>query len=181
MHVKATAVRSAIAGVERLFGPEAWMRVRAALPAGVAAELDRPLIPTRMIPIHLSAALHETIREVLGAGDLDVNRRVGVEAARTDFGGVYSIFLRVADYETTLRRLERAWRQYNSQGTLTWVTLTRDCARVVTEGTAGYTEPMWYATTGRVEGILRLAGATAVEVHVLETSPAHCIADFRWR
>ena len=105
------------------------------------------------------AALHRAVRRLFGSGGLGANRRVGSEAARLDFGGVYRLFIRVADYDTLLQGLGRAWLRYNSAGAVTWDEVAPGSARGQITGVAGYTEEMWHSVAGRLEQILMLAGA----------------------
>lgn len=179
MLIKGTAIRSTLQALSGLHGIEVAARVRAALPADIRAEIEAA-IPTKMQRVELSAALQATIREVVGNGDCAVNYGIGIEAARLDFGGIYRIFLRMADVETSLRRLAGAWRQYNSQGAVTWESLVPGRGRCSVAGTAGFNEPMWVAIAGRVAGLLRLAGASTSSASIVRWSDDGCTLDVQW-
>jgi hypothetical protein len=88
--------------------------------------------------------------------------------------------LRVADYETMLRRLDRAWRQYNSQGRVLWPELDRSSGRCVVQGVEEYIEPMWHSIAGRVEGLLLLSGAKQASVTVTSWSAEGSEFRVRW-
>lgn len=180
MHIKGTAIRSTLKALDAVAGCEAAVQVRAALSVDVRNELAAGVIATKTHPVTTSAALHIAIRDVVGHGDCGINHRVGIEAARIDFGGIYSIFLRISEYEATLQRLAKAWRQYNSQGEVTWTTLGRGSASCRVEGTVGFNEPMWSAIAGRVAGILLLAGAATVDTRLTAWSAEGCELAVAW-
>jgi hypothetical protein len=166
MQVKGTSIRNIFTGVEAAFGASAVERVRAALPPSIRGQIEPMVLAGNNYPVEISAALHDVIRSVLGGGSLVANRRVGAEAARVDFGGIYRVFIRVADYETLLRGLSRAWRQYNSQGEVRWSHIGSGEARGEVVGVDGFTEPMWHSIAGRLETILVLGGARKATVAV---------------
>ena len=107
MLIKGTALRSSLRALEQRCGIDAIARVRAQLDPALRDDFDG-LLPTKHYPPSFNAAVHAAIRDTFGGGDSTINYELGIEAARIDFGGVSSIFLRVADYETSLQRLERA-------------------------------------------------------------------------
>lgn len=180
MQIKGTAIRSMLLALERVCSEAEVERVRAALPAAARAEIDAVILASKSYPVTVSAALQEAIRAELGGGTCTMNHRIGAEAARIDFGGVYRIFLRVADYETTLRRLDRAWRQYNSRGRVELPELERDRARLEVHGVTGFNEPMWHAIAGRLETIMMLAGAKKASGSVESWSSDGCTYELRW-
>jgi hypothetical protein len=180
MRIKGTAVRSVLLALERFGGAAELERVLAAVPVDLRQQLQPMVLASKYYPVAVSAALHEAIRSELGAGSCALNHRIGMEAARIDFAGVYTVFLRVADYETTLRRLDRAWRQYNSQGEVVWSELRRDFARGVIRGVIGYTEPMWHAIAGRLEAIVMLAGAKKASAKVIRWAEDGCTLEIGW-
>jgi hypothetical protein len=180
VRIKGTAVRSVLEGIEAAYGANALARVKAALPPAVRAEIEPSVLASKEYGVAVNAALHDAVSEVLGAGSIAANRRVGAEAARIDFRGVYSVFLRVADYETLLRRLDRAFRQYNSQGHVTWEEIRPGRAQGRIDGVEGFTEPMWQAIAGRLEALLVLAGAKRATTTVESWSSKHCAFLARW-
>jgi hypothetical protein len=180
MEIKGTAIRSMLLGLERVSAPRDVERVRDALPAWVRAQIDAGVLASKSYPVGVSAALQEAIRTELGGGACVMNRRIGGEAARIDFGGVYRIFLRVADYERTLRRLDRAWKQYNSRGGVTLAELSRDHAQIAVDDVEGFNEPMWHAIAGRLEGLLVLAGAAKASATIAAWSAHGCTYEVRW-
>jgi hypothetical protein len=180
MFVKGTSIRNIFAGVESAFGEQGVMRVKGALSPEWLERVEPVVLAASNYPVELSAAIHEAIRTELGAGGLTANRRVGAAAARIDFGGIYRVFLRVADYETLLRGLDRAWRQYNSQGRVIWEHVgERDASGRVVDVT-GFTEAMWTSIGGRLETILVLAGAKKASVHLGECSGTHVVLLPKW-
>jgi hypothetical protein len=181
VQIKGTALRSILHAIEEEGGPRAVQRVLAAVAEPMRAELSGKILATQYFPVAVHAALQEAVRTVLGQGDLAANRRIGRRAAKRDFSGVYSVFLALSDPRATLRRMERAWPRYNSQGRLE-VELpgpSEGVVRVV--GADGYTEAMWHAVFGRAQGVLELSGAVGVEGEVRSWSPSGVVADLRWR
>lgn len=180
MQIKGTALHSTLLAVERLHGAQALLRVRAELPDDIRAQIEPVVLATQSYPIVVNAALHDAIFRVLGHGDGSVNQAIGCEAATIDFGGIYSIFLRTADYETTLRRFDRAWRRYNSQGTVSWTELVDGRARCMIAEVSGYTELMWRAVAGRLQGVLLLAGARRAEVDIMSHADEMAALLLQW-
>jgi hypothetical protein len=180
VEVKGVSVRSLLVAVEASFGRDALRRVIDALPAESRAQLEPVVLASSYYPIALSAALHEAIRTVLGGGSVIANRKVGSEAARSDFGGIYRVFIRMADYETLLGGLERAWRQYNSRGIVRWEHLGAGEARGTVRDVSGYTEAMWHSIAGRLETILILGGAKRASVAVETWASSEVQFHARW-
>jgi uncharacterized protein (TIGR02265 family) len=180
MQIKGTAVRSMLLGLEQVSGPADVARVKAAMPPGIRRQIEPLVLASKYYPVEVSAALQEAIRTELGGGSCTMNHRIGAEAARIDFGGVYTVFLRFMDYEKTLRRLDRAWRQYNSQGEVVWKEIGKTSARAVIQGATGFNEPMWHAIAGRVEAVLLLAGAKKASTKVADWSAEGCTLEVAW-
>jgi hypothetical protein len=128
----------------------------------------------------VSAAIHEAIRTELGGGGCIINRRAGFEAARIDFRGVYGVFIRVADFKTTLGLMGRAWRRYNTHGDVHVRFHEGQMAQVRVDGVETYNEGMWSSVAGRAEGILTLAGAKKATAAIKSWSPTACEYELRW-
>lgn len=180
MHFKGTAIRSALLALERVAGKDGLERVMAALPLDVREALERPVLAGGTYDGAVPAALHDAIQETLGHGSLVVNHRVGLEAARIDFGGVYRVFIRLMDYDYVLDRIARAWGQYGSRGELTFGDRGPGRAEVGLRDVEGFTPGMWEAIAGRFEGLLLLSGAKNASVKVVEQTPARARLEARW-
>ncbi len=165
MQVKGTAIRTVFVAIEGLYGREGLSRVEAALPDMIRA-VRHGILPATFYPVAISAAIHESIRRELGSGRFLANRRVGRRAAEIDFSGVYQVFMRAMDYPGLLERMARAWRQYNSQGELVWTSVETGRATLDVVDVTGWTEPMWHALAGRMEGVLCLGGASRAVARV---------------
>lgn len=180
MQVKGVAIRSLLAAIEVAFGAGALTRVTSALSDEIRVQLEPVVLASSYYPIAVSAAIHEAIRHELGGDSLNANRRVGAEAARRDFSGIYRVFIRVADYRRLLEGIERAWRQYNSQGVVEWQHITGHEARCSIRDVDGYTEAMWHSIAGRLESMLLLSGAKHATVAVDDWSAHHVALHARW-
>jgi hypothetical protein len=178
--VKGTAVRSLLLGLEQATSPADVARVRAAMPEVHRRALEPVVLASKSYPVPVIAAIQEAIRTELGGGGCVINRRAGFEAARLDFSGVYGLFVRVADFQTTLRLMGRAWKRYNSHGEVTVRFHEGQTARVCVDGVAGYNEGMWNSVAGRAEGILTLAGAKKATAAIVSWSPTGCEYQLRW-
>jgi hypothetical protein len=180
MQIKGTAVRSILLALERVCSADDVERVKAALSPEIRAQIEPVVLASKLYPIAVSASIQDAIRTELGGGSCAFNHRLGTEAARIDFKGVYLVFLRIADYETMLRRLDRAWRQYNSRGEVLWPELGPSSGRCVVQGVDEYIEPMWHSIAGRVEGLLLLSGAKHASVTVTSWSDQGSEFRVRW-
>jgi hypothetical protein len=179
VQIKGTALRSIFVGIERVGGKSALANVKAAIPPDVLEQMER-VVPSGWYPIELSAALHHAIRKTSGQGTMQANFRIGIEAAKVDYSGVYRAVLWTMDPEAALRRLERSWRQYNSQGEAHWERLERGFGVCRIEGARGYHTAMWVAITGRIHGLLELCGAASVSVELGRNDATSCIFEARW-
>lgn len=181
MFVKGTAVRTTLAAIEEVYGAAGLDKVRAALPPEIATELSGLVLATKSYPISVAAAIQEAVRTELGQGTLQANRKVGAAAGRIDFGGVYRVFLRASSYEMLLGSLDRAFRQYNSQGRVSWERIEKGEADGSIREVTGYTEAMWAAIAGRLEALLLLSGAKSATATIHSTSPEHVELRLRWK
>ncbi len=180
MHLKGVSVRNLLVAIESAYGPAALARVKAALPDEERRRIEPIVLASGSYPVSVSAAIHDAVRDVLGGGTFEANRRVGREAARIDFGGVYRAVLRVADYRTLLEGLDRAWRKYNSQGGVRWSRIDTGSADGEMYGVEGFTEPMWQSIAARVETILELGGAKRAAVVLVACAPEGAKVSLRW-
>jgi hypothetical protein len=178
--VKGTAVRSLLLGLEQATSAADVARVRAAMPEVHRRALEPVVLASKYYPLAVHASVHETIRTELGGGGCLINRRAGFEAARIDFRGVYGIFVRVADFQTTLRLMDRAWKRYNTHGDVHVRCHEGQTATVHVDGVDRYNEGMWHCTAGRAEGILTIAGAAKAMATVVSWSPTGCEYQLRW-
>lgn len=180
MQVKGVALRTTLLAIELEHGKDAFDRVMRAVPPDTREVLAPGVLASSSYDIRHQAALHDAVREVVGGGDLDANRRVGARAAKIDFGGVYRVFVIVASYERLLRIADRAFRQYNSQGAVVWRSIERGRAEGEVCGVDGWTEAMWHALAGRLETLLLLGGARRASVRVEAPSPGGCAMHAEW-
>lgn len=180
MLVKGTAIRATLAAIEEIYGREGLARVRAALPQHEAL-LGGLVLASSNYPVEFARDVQGAIREVLGGGRVQANRKVGAAAGRADFGTVYRVFLRASSYELMLRSLDRAFRQYNSQGHVHWDDLGTGYAVGRILGVEGYSEAMWHAIAGRLEALLLLGGAKQATALVVSFSETELQLRLRWQ
>lgn len=180
MWVKGVAVRTTLQAIEGEFGKDGLARVMESLPEETRSAFAPYVIATGHYDVHHQAALHEAVRAVLGSGDVTANRRIGARAARIDFGGIYRVFVRAAGFVYLLRGVERAFRQYNSRGSVTWEVVEKGFARCRVEDVEGYNEAMWTAILGRFETLLVLAGAQRANAHIRSFSGSSATLEIDW-
>lgn len=152
----------------------------AALPPDTRDAIYPVVLAASTYDIHHQSAIHEAVRTILGRGGYDANRRIGARAAKIDFGGVYRVFVLAASYERLLGGADRAFRQYNSQGYVTWPILRRGEARGHVGGVVGYTDAMWHALAGRLETLLLLGGARSAQVRLTSSAADHAELEAQW-
>ncbi len=156
------------------------MRIVAALAPDIRTMLEPVVLASSMYSIEVPCAIHEAVRVQLGGGSVSANRKLGAAAAREDFRGVYRIFIRIADYPRLLQGIERAWRQYNSRGEVSWTLRGDSEAECVISDVNGYSEAMWHSIAGRFETMLVLSGAKRASVAVSEWSDNRVALRARW-
>ncbi|MEJ7733678.1 MAG: hypothetical protein WKG00_31345 [Polyangiaceae bacterium] len=181
MLFKGAGIRSLLIAIERLEGAEGLAAVKAAAPAGVRARIEPQVLASRQYPVEISAALQIAVRDTIGGGSWEISHRLGVEAAYIDFKGIYRVFLRAMDYGSVWNRIERAFAQYNSQGSVKWTDRTRTSARGQVTGVIGYNDGMWSSVAGRVQGLLLLSGAKEASARAFDGTPQSCSFEATWR
>ena len=180
MQTKGTAIRALLVAIEETYGTDGLAQVKDALSAEHRALLSGLLLPTKLYPIEVAAALHEAVRVLFGLGTMTANRRIGIAAARKDFSGVYRVFVRFMEFENVLKRADSAFKQYNSQGTISWSELRADHAVGTVTDVRGWTEPMWHAFLGRFEAVLALCGARVATAKVVRFSDTELAFELYW-
>jgi len=176
---RGAATRSTFAAIEKLYGKTALSLVKEALPDHVRREVET-VLAVQWYPVEVSAAIHVAIRDVIGKGSFQVSHRLGIEASKMDFTGIYRVLLRAVQYDTIWDRSERAWAHYNSRGEARWVDRRPGTATGRITGVTGFNLGIWNAVAGRTEGLLTLAGVRAVSVTVMEGTATHAILDATW-
>jgi hypothetical protein len=179
--IKGAGIRSLLIAIERLEGPEGLAAVKAALPADVRARIEPQVLASRQYPVQISAALQVAVRDTIGHGSWEISHRLGVEAAKVDFTGIYRVFLRAMDYGSIWNRIEHAFAQYNSQGSIAWTERTRTSARGQVTGVVGYNDGLWNSVAGRVQGLLLLSGAKSASARAFDGTPHSCSFEASWQ
>lgn len=180
MQVKGVTIRGLLSAIDVAFGPGASSRIVDALAPEIRTMLEPVVLASSMYSIEVPCAIHEAVRLHLGGGSVAANRKLGAAAARDDFRGVYRIFIRIADYPRLLQGIERAWRQYNSQGAVSWTRRGDSEADCVIREVSGYSEAMWHSVAARFETMLLLSGAKHASVAVDDWSDEHASLRARW-
>jgi hypothetical protein len=165
--------------IEELHGKDGLDRVREAMPARLREQimLVRPL---DWYPVEVTAALHASIRDVLGGGSWDESQRISRVAAKKDLTGPYRALLRAVQYDTVWDRMERVWRQYYDAGEARWVERGHGHAKAEFTGVAGFNVGMWRTIAGRVELMLEMTGARSPDVAVKEAASTHGTLEALW-
>jgi hypothetical protein len=176
---KGVAFRSTLLAIERLHGEGAVARVKDAMPERHRASMEN-ILAVNWYPIEVSAALHVAIRDTIGRGEWRESHRLGVEAARIDFTGIYRAVLRAIQYDTIWDRMERAWTTYMSGGNAKWEERGHGTMRGYVEGVAGFNNGMWLATAGRMEGLLLLSGAKGASAEPSDMTPTAAKFEALW-
>ncbi len=180
MEIKGQGAMSLLQALEKELGPEAKATVLGAAPEEVRCAVEGGLVASRFYPVELNAALQQAIYDTVGAQSWELSHALGVIAARLDFGGVYRIFLRAISNDRLWNGIERAFRQYNSQGLGRWLERTDGSARGIITGVEGYNEGLWQSVAGRCQGLLALAGAKRPRVYVIRCDSTECELRATW-
>jgi hypothetical protein len=180
VNIRGAGLRSLLQAIERVHGHESLEAVRRAVPPQLLEQIEPRILPVQWYPVEISAAFQVAVRDVLGSGKWDEAHRLGVAAAKIDFGGIYRIFVRTVSYETIWDRSSRAWAQYNSQGSAQWTDRREDGASGIVRGAAGYNMGLWQSVAGRTEGMLQMTGLRAASVSIEEASSTYCKFQAMW-
>jgi len=180
MEVRGTALRSTIAACNKLFGEGSAQLVLDNLESEPREALGGVILGAAWYPVRFQAALHEGIRLTLGHGSIESNKSVGRQAALDDFQGVYRVFLPLLTRELLWTSVGRAWLRYNSRGEIIFSEKTRRSAVAQVLDVDGYNEPMWGAISGRLCGVLELAGGHRVQARIRSWSASRCLIAVTW-
>lgn len=177
--VRGEAIRNALVAVENLAGRSGRDAVEATLPPDVRA---RALSVSRRehYPLAVLGEIHRAVQTALGSGDVTWNRKVGAELARLDFPGVYRAVLWTLSYEDVLRRLEDAWRHLSTSGAVSWRVIESGHAIGTVADVEDFHPAMWATLAGRVEGLLRMCGASECQVTVVRSDATGAELEVRW-
>lgn len=118
------------AALSALWGPEAVSRVMRALPPDAATSLGGSLPPDAWIPERHVVALSEAVWEGPCARDRVVFHLWIDRMLDQGFGRIRRVLLSLANPPMLLRRASEMWRDDHSHGTLGYVPLTLDAARI---------------------------------------------------
>lgn len=181
VRVKGATLRNILLAVERIAGKEASQKIVASVSPTSRKILEGPILVSTFWPVEVSSELHLGIREVLGKGESwEMNRKVGGEAARIDYGTIYRAFLKLLDYESTLDRFGGVWRQYNSRGEVRWTERKHGQAVCDVVDVAGFNEGQWTSIAGRMEAVILLSGAKRAACEVIRPRATDCTLSLRW-
>jgi hypothetical protein len=181
MQIKGAAIRSTLAAIQQVRGRDGLAAVTRALPPEARTiALDQPPLAMGWYPVEVLAAIHVAVRDELAAGDWALSHKLGIEAAKIDFGHLYRLALRAVTPLSIWDRIERMWRTYNSRGRFRWVDRRPGIAHAIIQDVAGYNRGMWNAAAGRAEQLMLMAGARASEVRIVRASDSLSEFDAMW-
>lgn len=181
MRQKGAAIRGTLHALAAVYGDDALAQVKAAMHPEVRQQIEPLVLATSWYAIEISAGVHAAIRDVLGDGSWNISHALGVEAARSDFTGVYRAFMQSLTYDDVWERSQRTWDHYNSQGKAAWYELDDGHARGVIDGVTGFNEGIWNAVAGRMQALLSLLGAQKAVVAATRVSSTGCRMEASWR
>ena len=181
MFIKGVGIKSLLKALVNLHGEEGLHAVLGHLAPEIRAQLEPSVLAATMYPVIVSSSLQTAVYETVGAHSWRASYKLGIEAARIDFGGVYRVYLRVASYDEIWERIERAFAQYNSQGQAKWSERARGRRVGEITGVDGYNTGIWQSVAGRCAGILVMAGAKQADCDIEEPSPTRCLFRARWQ
>ena len=173
MDQKGTAIKSLLASIERLHGPDALRKVLEVVPREWREKIEGPILAVGWYDTRIVGAIHVGVRDVVGGGDYRVSKPIGREGSRIDFGGVYRLLLRAVQYDTIWDRIERAWAAYNTHGQAKWISRKHGSAIGLVTGVEHFNDGQWWSIAGRCEMMLEMAGAKGTSVDAIEMAPDH--------
>ncbi|AKV00581.1 hypothetical protein AKJ09_07244 [Labilithrix luteola] len=181
MRTKGVAVRSILLGVETLWGPSGLERVKDALAPEIRSQIEPLVLSADWYDVTVPAAIHVAVKETVGNGSWRYSRDIGREAGRVDWKGVHRIFLRAFSYDTIFERVERAWRQYQSQGVVTWKRYGDTRASGIVTDVQGLNEGIWLSVAGRLEVLFEFAGAKTSLCELVRFTSNDAVFDLAWK
>ncbi|HEX8794969.1 MAG TPA: hypothetical protein VF765_28680 [Polyangiaceae bacterium] len=101
--------------VKQTYGPDAWARVLAAMPAA-AAEVRSSIVAVGWYDDTLLVETLRTVEEVLRERDPRIIETLGRFAAEQDLTRIHRVFLRMASPAFVLERATNLWRRFFDSG-----------------------------------------------------------------
>jgi hypothetical protein len=179
VQIRGAGLRSLLLAIEKLYGPEKLAAIKGAMPSHVRAQADR-VLPVQWYDVEVNAQVHVAVRNVIGGGKWDESHRIGIEAARIDFSGIYRVIVRTMSYDTVWNQAQRMWIHYNSQGSAEWTERREGYALGLIRGVAGYNFGLWQSCAGRMEAMLAMTGIKTATVAVKEASSTYAKLEAMW-
>ena len=179
MQIRGAGLRGLLLAIEKLYGAESLAAVKGAMPVDLREQVEH-VLPVRWYDVEVNAAVHVAVRDVIGGGQWDESHRIGMEAARIDFKGLYRVIVRAMSYDTVWDRAQQMWTHYNSQGMVEWTERREGYALGRVRGVVGYNLGLWESVGGRMEAMLGMTGIKTATVTVMEQSTTYCKFESMW-
>ena len=179
--VKGAMVKAHLQFVRDRLGEDVLTRTHAALPPGVAAELDGLLVSS-WCNFETLVALDRAIAKVTGRDANELMRELGRHSAQINLSTLYRAFDR-EDLHEFFRKSATLHRQFQDFGTCVYEQLGPTSGRISIRDAACFSPTYCSSEAGYLEQVIAAHGGTSVSVAESAcqcASDDHCTFELRW-
>ena len=177
--LRGSVLRHNLKAIQNLFGDDGYAQILAGLDEPTRERLEH-IVPVEEVPVEIFAAVHESVRNAVGAGNWQASHAIGMEAARLEFSGVYRVLIRAIQYDDVWDRMQRTWDHIVGQGAFRWIERDEGHARAEIVGVPGFNLGCWWSAAGRAEQVLLMSGAKSANVTIVEHAHGRATFDAIW-
>jgi len=117
-NMRGMALGAAVKYIKQTYGEEGFKKVVEAMEAGDREVMAGNLNPVNLYPIKAYTSFLDTADKLLGKGDYELCRQVGIFEAGETFSGLYKVFLEIGNPHFVIKKAGLAWRTLHDAGDL---------------------------------------------------------------
>ncbi len=178
--VKGAVLLSRRAFVCSEYGEDAWKRVLEAMSEESRKQFHGLVLSASWYPFELNAEVDGAIVDVVGGGDLNIFKKIGVKSAQENLNGPHKAFLAPGDPIKFLEQSDRIYRFYYDVGYREFEATGSNSGVITTYEAETFSETDCLTVIGWYEEAIKMCGAKRV-VMTEEACRARGDANCRYR
>jgi len=182
-NIRGMALAAAVKYIKQTYGEEGFKKVVEAMEAGDREVMAGSLNPVNLYSMKAYNSFLDKADKLLGKGDYELCRQVGIFEARETFTGLYKVFLEVGNPHFVIKKAGLAWRTLHDAGDLE-VEQTGD--KYVRGKVSNFPDPhkaFCWDLVGYFEKVLEMSGAKNLDVKEIKcrcSGDDCCEFEVRW-
>lgn len=183
MEIKGLIFHSRKEFVIEHFGEKGWSDVVASLPPEDQEVLQELILTAKWYPFEIGRRLDKAIVEVLGGGNPDIFKKIGIQSAKRGLTKVHKTFLAPGDPQAFMKKAPLIYKFYYDTGYREYEATGEDSGILTTHEAETFSEPDCLTVIGWYEEALRMCGAknvSSVEEECRAKGGKVCRYRFKW-